>query len=265
MIRYITIVLLIFLLAACNNAQKQNISGQSEDLTAKELLQGIWLDDESDNPLMLIKGDTIYYTDTQSAPVYFKILKDTFYTYGNELTRYLIDRQTEYSFSFHSISDNIVKLHKSEDPNDSLTFSVKSAEVIPIYTDVTKKDSVITHNGNRYRAYVYINPSKIKVIKTTYSEDGMSMDNIYYDNIMHICIYEGRTCLYASDITRQNFEKIISPDFLQQSILSDMDFKEIDNQGFHYQATICIPESSVCNIINLLVTFDGKLIIDPMK
>ena len=91
------------------------------------------------------------------------------------------------------------------------------------------------------------------------------MDNIYYDNIMHICIYEGRTCLYASDITRQNFEKIISPDFLQQSILSDMDFKEIDNQGFHYQATICIPESSVCNIINLLVTFDGKLIIDPMK
>ena len=152
MIRYITIVLLIFLLAACNNAQKQNISGQSEDLTAKELLQGIWLDDESDNPLMLIKGDTIYYTDTQSAPVYFKILKDTFYTYGNELTRYLIDRQTEYSFSFHSISDNIVKLHKSEDPNDSLAFSVKSAEVIPIYTDVTKKDSVITHNGNRFRA-----------------------------------------------------------------------------------------------------------------
>ena len=71
--------------------------------------------------------------------------------------------------------------------------------------------------------------------------------------------------MYASDITRQNFEKIISPDFLQQSILSDMDFKEIDNQGFHYQATICIPESSVCNIINLLVTFDGKLIIDPMK
>lgn len=32
----------------------------------------------------------------------------------------------------------------------------------------------------------------MKVVKTTYSEDGISMDNIYYDNVMHICVYEGK-------------------------------------------------------------------------
>lgn len=261
MIKFITISLLTILLIACNNTKKQNSLEQSENVKAKELMQGIWIDDESDIPLLFIKGDTIYYADSQSTPVYFKIIKDTLYTFGNELARYQIDKQTEYSFSFHSLADNIVKLHKSEDPNDSLAFSGKPVEIIPTYTEVTQKDSVVFYNGIRYRAYVYINPSKIKVVKTTYSEDGISMDNIYYDNIIHICIYEGRKCLFSSDITKQMLENVISTDFLQQSILSEMNFKNVDRKGFHYQATVCIPESSVCNIANLLVSFDGKLTI----
>ena len=223
------------------------------------------LEEMGDIPLLFIKGDTIYYANSQSTPVYFKIIKDTLYTFGNELARYQIDKQTEYSFSFHSLADNIVKLHKSEDPNDSLAFSGKPVEIIPIYTEVTQKDSVVFYNGIRYRAYVYINPSKIKVIKTTYSEEGISMDNIYYDNIMHICIYEGRKCLFSSDITKQMLENVISTDFLQQSILSEMNFKNVDRKGFHYQATVCIPESSVCNIADLSVSFDGKLTIYTAK
>lgn len=261
MIKFITISLLTFLLIACNNTKKQNSLEQSENVKAKKLMQGIWIDDESDIPLLFIKGDTIYYADSQSTPVYFKIIKDTLYTFGNELARYQIDKQTEYSFSFHSLADNIVKLHKSEDPNDSLAFSGKPVEIIPTYTEVTQKDSVVFYNGIRYRAYVYINPSKIKVVKTTYSEDGISMDNIYYDNIMHICIYESRKCLFSSDITKQMLENVIPTDFLQQSILSEMNFKNVDRKGFHYQATVCIPESSVCNIADLLVSFDGKLTI----
>ena len=138
-------------------------------------------------------------------------------------------------------------------------------EIIPTYTEVTQKDSVVFYNGIRYRAYVYINPSKIKVIKTTYSEEGISMDNIYYDNIMHICIYEGRKCLFSSDITKQMLENVISTDFLPQSILSEMNFKNVDRKGFHYQATVCIPESSVCNIADLSVSFDGKLTIYTAK
>ena len=265
MIKFITTSLLTILLIACNNTKKQNSLEQSENVKAKELMQGIWIDDESDIPLLFIKGDTIYYANSQSTPVYFKIIKDTLYTFGNELARYQIDKQTEYSFSFHSLADNIVKLHKSEDPNDSLAFSGKPVESIPIYTEVTQKDSVVFYNGIRYRAYVYINPSKIKVIKTTYSEEGISMDNIYYDNIMHICIYEGRKCLFSSDITKQMLENVISTDFLQQSILSEMNFKNVDRKGFHYQATVCIPESSVCNIADLSVSFDGKLTIYTAK
>ena len=80
----------------------------------------------------------------------------------------------------------MIRLHKSEDPNDSLSF-VGQEMIIPTYTEVTKRDSIVNYNGSRYRAYVYINPSKMRVIKTIYTEDGISMDNVYYDNVMHIC------------------------------------------------------------------------------
>lgn len=265
MTKYVAILLIAILLSACNGGKNsQSFSELKEDLNAKKLLQGIWLDEDSENPLMFVKGDTIYYADSQSAPIAFKIMRDTLYTYGNDTTYYKIDKQGEYIFWFHSITDNIIKLHKSEDPNDSLSF-VGQDLIIPIYTEVTKRDSVVSYSGIRYRAYVYINPSKMRVVKTTYSEDGIRMDNIYYDNVMHICVYEGKNSLFASDITKQMFEKVVPADFLVQTILSDLKFLRVDRNGFHYQAILSIPESSIYSIANLTVSFDWQLTITPDK
>ena len=117
-------------LVACGNSQEPKAG--EEDLRAKSLLQGIWIEDETELPLMRIEGDTIYYTDPQNIPVSFKIIRDTMYVYGNNTAAYKIDRQTEYSFWFHSLADEIVKLHKSENPEDILAFENKEVEVIPI-------------------------------------------------------------------------------------------------------------------------------------
>ncbi len=233
-------------------------------MNAKELLQGIWLDNETENPLMRVEGDTIYYADAQSAPIVFKIIQDTLYTYGNDTTRYKIDKQAEHIFWFHSITDNIIKLHKSDDLNDSLAF-IRQELVIPTYTEVTQRDSVVIYDGTRYRAYVYINPSKMRVMKTTYSEDGISMDNVYYDNVMHICVYEGKKSLFASDVTKQMFNQVIPKNFLVQAILSDMKFVKVGRNGFHYQAVLAIPESSVYSIADMEVSFEGKLTISSAK
>ena len=236
MTKFVAISLVAILLAACNSSKNPHSSSrQEEDLSAKELLQGIWLDDETESPLMRIEGDTIYYADAQSAPITFKIIRDTLYTYGNDTTYYKIDKQGEQEM------------------------------IIPTYTEVTKRDSVVNYNGNRYRAYVYINPSKMRVVKTIYTEDGISMDNVYYDNVMHICVYEGKKSLFASDITKQMFESVVPADFLMQAILSDTKFVKVDRNGFLYQAVLSIPESSIYSIANLTVSFSGELAITPTK
>lgn len=264
MTKYLAIALIAFLLVACDSGKKTSSSERVEDKKAKDLLQGIWLDDETESPLMRIKGDTIYYVDSQSAPIAFKIIGDTLYTYGNDSTCYKIDRQAEHIFWFRSMADNVIKLHKSEELGDSLAFATKDV-IIPTYKEVTKRDSIVTYDGVRYRAYVYINPSKKKVVKTTYSEDGISMDNVFYDNVMHICVYEGKKSLFSSDVTKQTFEKVIPADFMAQSILSDIKFIKVDRNGFHYQAVLSIPESSIYSVTNLVVAFDGTFDITPVK
>jgi len=156
------------------------------------------------------------------------------------------------------MTDDIIKLRKSEDRSDSVYF-VRREYVIPTYTEVIKRDSVVSYNGTRYRAYVYINPSTIKVIKTTYSDGGISMDNVYYDNVMHICVYEGKKCLFASDITKQMFNKVLPAGFLSQSILSDTKFVQVDRNGFQYQAVLAIPETSIYSIVYMEISFKGEL------
>lgn len=259
------LILGILLVSVCSCVEKKNAGAGSEDTKAKEQFQGVWLDDDSEMALFRVKGDTIYYADVQNAPVAFRIENDSLYMYGNETHRYKIDKQAGHLFWFHSLSGDIVKLHKSENPNDTLLFTGHSLQVIPTYNEVTRKDSVVTYDGKRYRAYVYINPSRMKVTSTSFSEDGISVDNVYYDNVMHICVYEGKKCIYASDIVKKDFEQIVPADFLQRSILSDMSFTGVDRSGFHYLSTICTPESSVCYMVQLNIGFDGKLTMNPMK
>ena len=106
MIKYVAISLIaIFLMACTGNKNSYFSEEEKEDSNAKEMLQGIWLDDETESPLMRVEGDTIYYADAQSTPIAFKIIRDTLYTYGNDTTYYKIDKQAEHIFWFHSITD----------------------------------------------------------------------------------------------------------------------------------------------------------------
>ena len=235
----ISMVLVVVLVSSCSST-KNGENSDREDLTAKELLQGVWLDNETDMPLMRISGDTIYLR-------------------GNTLTAYKIDRQTEYSFWFHSLSDDIVKLYKSDNPEDTLAFSTQEVEVIPSTSEVIKKDSVVMYKGTRYRGYVYINPSKMKVIKTVYSDEGIGVDNVYYDNVIHICVYEGKNLLYGKDITKKVFATIFPEEVLNQTILSDMNFISVDGKGYHYEAMLRIPESSVYHLVSLTIGPDKQL------
>ena len=54
MMKWSTIsIVLVIMLTSCNNVKSGETSSK-EDLTAKEMLQGIWIDDETDMPLMVL-------------------------------------------------------------------------------------------------------------------------------------------------------------------------------------------------------------------
>ena len=101
-----------------------------------------------------------------------------------------------------------MKLVRSEDPNDSIYFIHRQAATLT-YNEVVKKDTVVFHGGERYHCYVYVNPSRLKVYKTSYTDEGIAVENVYYDNVIHICVYKGKTCLFSQDYTRKSFTGLV--------------------------------------------------------
>ena len=241
MYKRFSIIMLAVALSSCGTPQ-QKASALEENKEAKSLLEGIWLDDNTETALLRVKGDTLFYADAATAPVAFKIIGDSLITYGARTNGYKIEKQGEHIFWFHSAVGDVIRLHKSDAENDFLTY-----------------DNV------RYRGYVYINPSKIKVMRPGVSEEGLGVDNVYYDNIIHICVYEGRKSLYAKDITKQMFKGVVPDDFLQWAILSDMDFMGVDSKGYHYQATVCIPDGASCYMVNITAGKDGGLAFELVR
>lgn len=244
------------LTSSCDGGQAPVSNDEADSLTLRDL-QGIWVDDESENVQFRIKGDTIYYPDAEYNPLGLRVMNDTLYLYGsNDTTSYKIDRHEGDAFWFHSLSDEIVKLHRSENELDSIAFEQKEPED-PMADQVVKRDSVMMYNGHRYRGYVYVNPSKRTVTKTTYTEMGMSVENVYYDNSAYICVYEGKKRLFGRNFTKDDFTETLSADFLRQAILSDMNFIKVTAAGYIFEATLCIPEEAACYDVDITVSPEG--------
>lgn len=252
---FIALTCFTFLTACSGQPQKQE---QEENRESKSLLQGIWIDDMTETPLLHVKGDTIYYIDESANPAPFKIIGDTLKTYGRQVASYHIKKQGRYVFWIESAMGETLRLSKADDEMDTY-LSLETNNHPEPSREVIEKDLVIPYNNKRYRGYVYINPTEIKVIQPEITEAGLEIDNVYYDNIIHICVYEGKNKLFGRDMKKTDFEHLLPEEYYQRSILSDMDFVGVNEKGYQYQANLCIPNSASCYLINISISKNGDI------
>ncbi|MCR4766307.1 MAG: DUF4738 domain-containing protein [Bacteroidaceae bacterium] len=252
----------VFFLVACNGGANR-LERIPEDKVAKELLQGVWIDDSNDFPLFMVSGDTLRYVDENAKHLTFKIIQDSLYLMGIDTLAYKIERQGENIFWIKSGTYGLMKLHRSDYEDDKLAFDlpqeVEKEEVIQEYVE---KDSVIVYNGTRFRGYVFINPTQYKVVRTSYDEIGIGIERVYYDNIIHICVYDGAQEIFGRDIDKFFFKDNVAEEELAVSVLSDMDFSGVDDSGYHYQAILTVPDSPVSHHIHLIISPKGDIQID---
>ncbi|MGN0077192.1 MAG: DUF4738 domain-containing protein [Coriobacteriales bacterium] len=253
---------MIVAMASCLSACRPAADGgrQAEalrpDTVAVRWLQGIWMDDASEVPVLKVKGDSIYFADRVNVPLRFEVLGDTLVTYGAEPAKYPIAQLGEHHFSFYTAMGDLMSLRRLE--ADSLTFGTVVQPGGPV-SEVLRKDSVIVFQGVRYRGYVYINPTQKKVVRPAMTEEGLLVDNVYYDNVIHICVYEGKRRLFGKDIRKEMLADVVPADFLQSSVLSDMDFIGVTAEGYRYSATICTPDAPSCYFVEVDVSRSGDL------
>lgn len=252
----VLLLLLLVALASCKRKSDVAVVTSSEDVQAKSMLQGVWVDSETEEVSFRVKGDTIYFPDSVSQPAFFRIVDDSLLL---GTTAYPIVKRTAYQFWFRNQNSDVIKLTKSDDPNDVLDFEQQAPAHALTLNEVVKTDSVVMFGGQRYHWYIVVNPTRYKVQKTSYSDDGVSVENVYYDNIIHVSLFQGAQKLFSRDFRKQMYLKQVPAQFLEQAVLGNMQYDRVDTRGFYFNATICIPDGASCYLVETLIGFNGEV------
>lgn len=256
------ILLGAFIVTGCRKQEtnKDKSDLVQEDLQAKKLLQGVWVNEDDEEVAFRAKGDSIYYPDTTSVPARFYVIKDTLYMQGQDTDEYKIVKQTPHLFVFKNQNGDVIRLNKSNDPIDLAAF--KRTRTVPLNQNtLIKRDTVVNVAEQRYHIYTQVNPTTYKVYKSNYNEDGVGIDNIYYDNIVHVSIYEGANRLFSRDFRKEDFKTVLPKHFYDQCILSDLVMVNLDRRRTVFQAILPIPDSTVNYIVDVTISHDGKYLL----
>lgn len=246
----------LLLMASCKPRESSpDVAEAQESAEAKAMMQGIWIESETQEVAFRAEGDTIYYPDTTSQPAYFCIIGDSICLGPN---RYPIVKQSEFTFWMKNQAGDLRKFIKSETEDDTIAFVNQKPEIL-MANEVIKKDSVVFFDGERYHWYVAVNPTKYKVVKTSYTSEGVGVENVYYDNIIHISLFKGTACLYSQDFNKKMYADNVPAEFLGQAILGNMQYDHVDSRGIHFNAMLCIPDGASCYLVETLISFNGNM------
>lgn len=254
---YFLLVVIAVGLAACGGRRSEPSAPIPEDKAAKKLLQGIWINDDDGSVAFMAKGDTILYPDTTSQPKYFEIRNDSLVLRGAGTATYPIVRQTASLFIFRNDYGDVMKLVKSTDPNDKYAFSRRPAPSLN-QNKTIKRDTVTMLEGERYHVYIQVNPTTYKVIKESLNDDGVEVDNVYYDNIVNVTQYQGARRLFSRDFRKQDFTRLVPQGFVEGAIMDDIRFESLDKKGFHYTVSLISPDTPVSFEVALTIGLDGR-------
>lgn len=255
----IVIVSILTLCASCGSKSKDTNATIDEDKEAKHELQGVWINEEEGDVTFRMEGDSVYFPEESVAPMYFRVNGDTLIMTGANTTKYFVKTLTANLLIFINQTGESIRLVKNNDPSYLQAFE-KDSLIELNQGRLIKRDTIVYYNSEKYHCYVQVNPTSYKVYKSSYNDDGMEVDNVYYDNILHISVFKDANRIYSSNVVKKEFYKQVEKEFLDQSVLSDMTFDSIDKEGIHYFVLLGIPNSSSNFMIEYVITYNGKVI-----
>ncbi len=241
---------------ACNSSQ-QKATEAEEDAVAKAKLQGTWVNEIEGNIVFYIKGDTVFFNDSTSSPELFYVLNDTFFIRNSSLTSYSIKNLTEHAFTFINTEGDETALTKISEDMTSLARGEHKGTVNINQGHKIKRDTVFNVGEKKYHAYMQINPTTYKVYKQSTNSDGMIVESVYYDNIIHISVFDGGKKLFGRNMTKNDFKEYVPATYLKQAVLADMIIDSANSEKVRFIAILSIPDSYTNYRVNIDVYKDG--------
>lgn len=253
-------ILSIIVALLCVSCGDKNPEGRKSDSRLEAMLAGVWINEDNESVVFKAVNDTLYYPDTDVLPVHYRIYGDSMYIDGDIPMKYFIEKLTSNVFKFRNQNQEIITLIKSNNPDIETAFG-EEEEIFDddIIQELVKRDTIVTNGDRRYHCYVQINPTTYKVIKSDYNDEGVGVSKMYYDNIIHLAVYEGAHKVFSSDIRKDDFHKYVPAEVMRQSILSDVVYDRCDSKGIVFHALLRVPESASGYIVFITISPNGKI------
>lgn len=254
--KIIILALSLLSIVGCKNRNGQS-SYEKEDKQAKSLLQGLWVDNDADLPVMLVRGDSIFYPDSASMPTKFWVYKDSLYLQGQHLNAYKIRKQAPHYFVFVNANGEDVEIAKS---NNKLLQSAFKYHVYAMNLfEAASADTLVRTEDGYFTSRVDIKTLTDRVYKTDYNDYGMEVDNAYLDNVATLNILNHDKLVYSHEFRKGEFASLVPESMLQKCILRSFEFVRVEKRALIYNVTIGVPDADTSSVIELRLVPNGKI------
>lgn len=228
-----------------------------EDKQAKEMMQGLWVSEGDGGAAMLVRGDSIFYPDSASMPARFWIYRDTLFLQGQNVNGYKILKQAPHLLMFDNQNGDEVKLVKSNSRVLMKSFDYHVYAMNVFRTE--QSDTTVFTDLGYYDCMVSTRTTSGRVVKSTYNDNGMEVDNMYLDNVATLTITNHGTLVFRHDFKKEEFQALVARDMMQRAILRRFYFDHADRKAFYFNAVIGVPDASTGYVLEVRVTPDGKI------
>lgn len=250
----VNLVVILFLLGCSSNGPK--LEQHLEDQQAKRQIQGTWIDEIDGDVVFSFRGDSVFYNDSLSKPARFYVMNDTLFIENHKPVSYQIRKLTSSTLLFVNADGDEVELTKGSANAGSHAGEYKG--VVSLNQGRTvKKDTVLADGTKNFHAYTQVNPTTYKVYRQTTNDDGLRVESVYYDNIVHIALYEGQKKVFGQNFTKKDFSKLVPVSYLEQAILSDIFVDYAKNNTVRFVAVLTIPDSYTNYRVNIDISSTG--------
>lgn len=253
---YYILFLVSFMLLGCIGNKKNSFYVEDEE--AKRIIQGVWINEEEEVPSLMTRGDSIFYPDTTSLPAKFWIANDSLYIKGNNTNQYKIISLSEHVLEFQNQNNESIRLVRDSSKRFQKAFKQVRSYALNIFRTYDM-DTVSINNNIRTECKIHLEPTSERVIKSSYNDDGIEVDNLYLDNVANTRILVGGKEIYAHAFRKHEFSTSIPKEFMAKSILRELQFSYADTNAVYLDAIVGIPDASTCYVIELKIDMKGKL------
>lgn len=256
--RYVLFLVIVVVLTGCRRYDSE-YAKRHQDADAKQLLQGIWVDDEEGAPVFMAHGDSIFFPDTTSLPMAFWVYRDSLYLQGGTIDRYLITKQAEHLLRFINQSGEEVKIIKAEDKQLLPLFRQERPYALNIFRTLVTDTMDMFNYGSIYNCHLSVEPTSNRVMVSTSNDLGVRVDNMYLDNEAQVKVHFNKRPFFEHRFVKQEFAAFVPKEFLHKAILSRMLYDRVDSAGLYLDAVIGVPDATSAFVVEVKIGKNGKV------